>query len=71
MVLHYIQNQIQNVDLENTDILSYLDFSYPSNLLKYDSEFIKMTEKVNSRISIQSNGIKINLWTFNKFWTQR
>jgi hypothetical protein len=47
--------KFQNVDLENTDILSYLDFSYiPQILLKYDSEFIKMTEKVNSRISIQS-----------------
>jgi hypothetical protein len=60
----YTKSNSKNVDLENTDILSYLDFSYiPPNLLKYDSEFIKMTEKVNSRISIQSqpNGI-------NKFY---
>jgi hypothetical protein len=60
MVLHYIQNQIQKCWFrEYWYIILFRFFIYPSNLLKYDSEFIKMTEKVNSRISIQSqpNGI--------------
>lgn len=51
-------------DLKKTDVLSYLEFSHiPLSMLNYDSEFLKVIENVNSRISIQSqpNGI-------NKFY---
>jgi hypothetical protein len=51
-------------NLEKTDVLSYLDFSHiPPGILNYDSDFLKMTENSNSRISIQSqpNGL-------NKFY---
>lgn len=51
-------------ELKKTDVLSYLDFSHiPPGILNYDSDFLKMTENSNSRISIQSqpNGL-------NKFY---